>query len=75
MEQRSLIAVYTDDASLLIWNCGPAPDLWALNLGQTTRFQRATTGSGAVAHLGERFVRIEEVGGSNPPSSTRIHGR
>src|SRR5690606_32317762 len=27
---------------------------------------------GAVAHLGERCVRIAEVGGSNPPSSTRL---
>ena len=27
---------------------------------------------GAVAHLGERFNGIEEVGGSSPPSSTTI---
>ena len=27
---------------------------------------------GAVAHLGERFNGIEEVGGSSPPSSTSI---
>ena len=25
---------------------------------------------GAVAQLGERYIRIVEVGGSNPPSST-----
>ena len=27
---------------------------------------------GAVAHLGERFNGIEEVGGSSPPSSIRL---
>ena len=27
---------------------------------------------GAVAHLGERFNGIEEVGGSSPPSSTSL---
>ena len=27
---------------------------------------------GAVAHLGERFNGIEEVGGSSPPSSTLV---
>ena len=29
---------------------------------------------GAVAHLGERFNGIEEVGGSSPPSSTTLNG-
>ncbi len=28
---------------------------------------------GAVAQLGERIVRNDEVGGSNPPSSTKSH--
>ncbi len=36
-------------------------------LGSTMVFSGA---SGAVAQLGEHFVRNEEVGGSNPPSST-----
>ena len=30
---------------------------------------------GAVAHLGERFNGIEEVGGSSPPSSTNLLSR
>ena len=32
--------------------------------------EQATCARGAVAHLGERFNGIEEVGGSSPPSST-----
>ena len=30
---------------------------------------------GAVAQLGERLNGIEEVGGSSPPSSTKVHNR
>ena len=32
----------------------------------------AEAGRGAVAQLGERFLRTEEVGGSNPLSSTKL---
>ena len=36
------------------------------------RYTIKKTYFGAVAQLGERIVRNDEVGGSNPPSSTRL---
>ena len=44
----------------------PAP----LSLFETHRYTIGNTSFGAVAQLGERIVRNDEVGGSNPPSST-----
>ena len=38
---------------------------------QTPRYTIKHTHFGAVAQLGERIVRNDEVGGSNPPSSTK----
>ena len=36
------------------------------------RYRIKKTLFGAVAQLGERIVRNDEVGGSNPPSSTTL---
>ncbi len=65
--------VYTSAARLLIWNAC-LPQLPESRGTFHARIPRATPEIGAVAHLGERFVRIEEVGGSNPPSSTKQVG-
>ena len=53
--------------------------LWILKVNQIINsvvfLCKIITELGAVAQLGERVVRNDEVGGSNPPSSTNsVHG-
>ena len=67
-----------------VYPCQPAnrsvcPFRWtkgarAQRAGYARRCRIKKTLFGAVAQLGERIVRNDEVGGSNPPSSTTVCG-
>jgi hypothetical protein len=72
--RRLKILVCSQAMVLLIWKpihrCESCIRSWT-----HTGYGRGISETGAVAQLGERFVRIEEVGGSNPPSSTTLQQR